>query len=79
MEADQEKVIFEETPVPKAVLTLAIPTIMSQIVTMIYSLADIFFIGQLGDPNMVAAVSLVVPWFNLLTALGMYLHTFRNL
>ena len=70
MEEDQEKVIFETMPVPKAVLTLAIPTIMSQIVTMIYSLADIFFIGQLGDPNMVAAVSLVVPWFNLLTALG---------
>lgn len=68
MEEDQEKIIFETMPVPKAVLTLAIPTIMSQIVTMIYRLADIFFIGQLGDPNMVAAV-----------LLGMYLHIFRNL
>ena len=57
-------------PVAKAVLTLAIPTIISQIVTMIYNLADTFFIGQIGEPEMVAAVSLVSPYFNLLTALG---------
>lgn len=65
-----EKYLFESMPVPKAVATLAIPTIISQIVTMIYNLADTFFIGQLGNPAMVAAVSLVSPWFNLLTALG---------
>ena len=57
-------------PVPRAVATLAIPTVISQVVTMIYNLADTFFIGQTGDPTMVAAVSLVSPWFNLLTALG---------
>ena len=37
---------------------------------MIYNLADTFFVGQLGDPLMVAAISLVSPWFNLLAALG---------
>ncbi len=37
---------------------------------MVYNLADTFFIGQIGNPVMVAAVSLVSPWFNLLTALG---------
>lgn len=67
---EREKKIFSEMSVPKAVATLAIPTIISQIVTMIYNLADTFFIGQLGHPEMVAAVSLVSPWFNLLTALG---------
>ena len=65
-----EKYLFEEMPVTRAVATLAIPTIISQIVTMIYNLADTFFVGQIGDPLMVAAVSLVSPWFNLLTALG---------
>lgn len=65
-----EKELFEELPVPKAVATLAIPTIISQVVTMIYNLADTFFVGQIGNPYMVAAVSLVSPWFNLLTALG---------
>lgn len=70
MPANRERIIFEEMPVPCAVITLAVPTILSQVVTMIYNLADIFFIGQLGDPNRVAAVSLVAPWFNLLTALA---------
>lgn len=70
MEEESEKYLFEKMPVPKAVAALAVPTIISQVVTMIYSLADTFFVGQLGDPLMVAAVSLVSPWFNLLTALG---------
>ena len=34
--------IFESMPIPKAVATMAIPTILSQIVTMIYNLADTF-------------------------------------
>lgn len=65
-----EKELFETIPVPRAVATLAVPTIISQVVTMIYNLADTFFVGQIGNPYMVAAVSLVSPWFNLLTALG---------
>ncbi len=73
MEEQEEKYLFEEMTVPKAVATLAVPTIISQVVTMIYNLADTFFVGQLGDPAMVAAVSLVSPWFNLLTALGTWL------
>lgn len=70
MEEQSDKYLFESMPVPKAVATLAVPTIISQVVTMIYNLADTFFVGQIGNPAMVAAVSLVSPWFNLLTALG---------
>ena len=70
MAAFSGKELFETVPVPRAVATLAIPTVISQVVTMIYNLADTFFVGQIGDPYMVAAVSLVSPWFNLLTALG---------
>lgn len=70
VEEQSERYLFAEMPVPRAVTTLAIPTIISQVVTMIYNLADTFFIGQIGDPGLVAAVSLVSPWFNLLTALG---------
>lgn len=69
-EPSEERYLFEEMPVHKAVATLAIPTVISQLVTMVYNLADTFFIGQIGNPVMVAAVSLVSPWFNLLTALG---------
>ena len=62
MEEQSEQYLFEKMPVPTAVATLAIPTIISQVVTMIYNLADTFFVGQIGDPLMVAAVSLVSPW-----------------
>ena len=70
MKASYEKAVFETMPVPRAVMTLAAPTIISQIVTMIYNLGDTFFVGQIGNPSMVAAVTVVSPWFNLLTALG---------
>ena len=66
----RKNIYLKKCRCPKPVATLAVPTIISQIVTMIYNLADTFFVGQIGDPLMVAAVSLVSPWFNLLTALG---------
>ena len=40
----QNRELFEKTPVPKALAALAIPTIISQLITMIYNLADTFFI-----------------------------------
>ena len=61
MEEDAEKYLFEKMPVPKAVATLAIPTIISQVVTMIYNLADTFFVGILNDPVENAAVALAGP------------------
>lgn len=70
MEVVSGREIFESIPVHKAVAALAVPTIISQIVSIIYNLADTFFIGQLGNPYMVAAATLVYPWFSLLTALG---------
>ena len=45
-------------PVPKALATLAIPTIISQIISMIYNLADTFFIGMANNPSQTAASSL---------------------
>lgn len=54
MKASYEKAVFETMPVPRAVMTLAVPTIISQIVTMIYNLGDTFFVGQIGNPNLFA-------------------------
>lgn len=53
----QNKAIFEDMPVPKALATLAVPTIISQLITMIYNLADTFFIGRTNDPLKVAAAT----------------------
>ena len=55
--------LFCIMPVPQAILTLAVPTVVSQIITIIYNMADTFFIGQLGDPKQVAAATLAMPLF----------------
>ncbi len=49
--------LFEKTAVPKALLALAIPTIISQLITMVYNLADTVFIGMTNDPSKIAASS----------------------
>ena len=45
MAADERKTaLFETVPVPKALLTMAVPTILSQLITLIYNVADTWFI-----------------------------------
>ena len=60
--------LFSDVPVQRAVLTLAIPTVISQLITVVYNMADTFFIGQLNDPLQVAAATLAMPCFMFLTA-----------
>ncbi len=62
--------LFEQMPVSKAVITLIIPTVISQIITVIYNMADTFFIGQMNDPNQVAAATLIMPPFVMLTGIA---------
>ena len=62
--------LFTSMPVGKAVAKLAIPTVVSQIIVILYSLADTFFIGQIGDPNQIAALSITFPIYTLLTAVA---------
>lgn len=61
------KELFEKAPVKQAIIALVVPTIISQLITVVYNMADTFFIGQIGDPNQVAAASLCMPMFLLLT------------
>lgn len=62
--------IFASMPVPKAALTLALPTVLSMLVTVLYNMADTFFVGRLNDSDQVAAVSLATPVFLLCMAMG---------
>lgn len=62
--------IFEKAPIPKAIVSMAIPTIISMLVTMIYNMADTYFVGQTNNALMVSAVSLIAPLFTILTAFG---------
>ena len=62
--------LFEKAPVTHAVLALIVPTVISQLITVIYNMADTFFIGQLNDPNQVAATSISLPLFLLTTGMA---------
>lgn len=65
-----DRQLFEKAPVPVAVATLSLPTILSQLVTMIYNMADTYFIGQLNNPYMLAALALCFPIFYSLNFIG---------
>jgi len=62
--------VFSEYPVPKAVATLALPSMLGMLINIVYNLADTFFVGQTGDANQVSAVSLSMPLFFLFLAIG---------
>lgn len=61
MEDEKKIALFEQIPVPKAVMKLAVPTILSSLVMVLYNLADTFFVGMLNDPVQNAAVALAAP------------------
>ncbi|MCI9594462.1 MAG: MATE family efflux transporter [Lachnospiraceae bacterium] len=53
--------LFERKPIPRAVAQLAIPTVLSSLVMVIYNMADTYFVGMLNDPVQNAAVTLAAP------------------
>ena len=69
-EEKENRLLFEEMPVPKAVMTMAVPTIIAQLIILIYNMADTFFIGRTNDPFMVAGASLILPLFNVTIAVA---------
>ncbi len=64
---------LKEGSFPSLLMNLCVPTIIIMIVMVVYNMADIYFIGQLGDPAMIAAVSLCSPVFSILSGLGVLL------
>jgi len=61
-------------PVGTVIIRLAMPMIAAMLAQVIYNMTYMFFIGQTGDPNMVATVSLVFPLFMLLCPCFIKLH-----
>lgn len=63
--------LYETMPVSRAVYTLAVPTVISRLITEIYNMADTFFIGQMNDPNQVAAATIAMPVFVMMTGIAL--------
>lgn len=58
-----------KTPIPRLVLTLSIPSIISMLVTNIYNLVDTAFVGQLGT-SASGAVGVVFGFMSIIQAVG---------
>ena len=65
-----ENILFEKTPVPKAYMKLALPVVLSMLVSLVYNMVDTYFIALTGVQELVAGVSLVVPIFTMMIAFG---------
>lgn len=62
--------LFEKTPIPRAYMTLAIPVVLSMMVTLVYNTVDTYFIAHTGNTNMVAGVAIATPVLTVMIALG---------
>ena len=65
-----ENELFTTEKIPKIYIRMCLPLMMSMIVTLIYNLADTYFVAQTADTDLVAGVSLGAPVFTLLMAFG---------
>ena len=68
--AAREEEIFANAPVGKALASMIVPTIVSQVIIVIYNLADTWFVGLTENANAVAAVSLCLPVYTILSAIS---------
>lgn len=73
MEKDQissRENIFNNFPIPTALRKMIVPAVASQLIVLIYNMADTFFVGQTNNPYMVAGTSLILPVFNITLCLA---------
>ena len=62
--------VFRSVPVPSALRIMILPSVISQLIVLIYNMADTFYVGQTNNPDMVAATSLILPVFNICLCLA---------
>lgn len=70
MNTEKERELFENCSVSKAIFTLAFPTVIGQIILVIYNMADTFFVGLTGNDAMLTAVTVCMPAFMFLSAIA---------
>ena len=70
MTAEQKQKTMLETPIPRLIPKLAVPTIISMLVTSFYNMVDTFFVGKLGDPSATGAVGVVFSYMAILQAIS---------
>ena len=66
----KERALFETSPILRAIFKLAFPTVIGQIILVIYNMADTFFIGLTNNDSMLTAVTVCMPAFMFLSAIS---------
>ena len=65
-----KKEIFENLPVPRALWVMAVPTVISQLINLIYNMVDAYFIGRTGNSYMMGATTLTLTLVMMSVALA---------
>ena len=66
---EEKRKYLTEEKIPTLVLNMAVPSIISMLITSFYNMADTFFVGQIGT-TATAAVGVIVPLMSIIQALG---------
>ena len=70
MAINEKTQLFETMPVRKAIAVMAVPTIISQLINLVYNIIDTFFVGRTGNSFMIAATSVAYTIYMLTVAFG---------
>lgn len=65
-----EQELFARAPIPRAYFKMALPVVLSMLVSLVYNMVDTWFIAQTQNTALVAGVSLCAPMFTLMVAMG---------
>lgn len=75
---DEKYRMMTEAPIPGLIGRLAVPTIISMLITSFYNMADTFFVGRIGT-SATAAVGVAFPLMAVIQALGFFADTGRGI
>ena len=62
--------LFEKAPVKKVYYQLALPVVFSMIISMVYNIADTYFVAKTGNTDLVAGITVSSPLFMFMLAIG---------
>lgn len=69
MTPEEKRIYMTETPMPNLIIKLAIPTIISMLITTFYNLVDTFFVGNINTQAS-GAIAIVYVLMSIIQAFG---------
>lgn len=69
-ESPDKTALFESAPVSSAVWSMAVPTVITQLINIVYNFADTWYVGRTADPAMVATLGVCFPIFVIMAAVA---------